>query len=81
MPRLRASPVTAAVLDGVNAASIGLMAAVTVQLVARSTVNDAVTLLLAVGAFLVLLRRPRAAVPLMLVGGLVGVAVHAAGVV
>ncbi len=80
VPRLRASPVTAAALDGVNAASLGLMAAVTVQL-ARSTVNDVVTLALALGAFLVLLRRPRAAVPLMLVGGLVGVTVHAVGIV
>ncbi|HEY8770684.1 MAG TPA: chromate transporter, partial [Thermoleophilaceae bacterium] len=80
VPRLRASPIAGAVLDGVNAASLGLMAAVTIQL-ARTTVVDAVTLTLAAGSFLVLLRWPRAAVPLMLVGAAGGILVHAAGVV
>jgi chromate transporter len=80
VPRLRASPIASAVLDGVNAASLGLMAAVTIQL-ARATVVDAVTLALVVGAFAVAVRRPRAAVPLMLAGAAVGVVVHAAGVV
>jgi chromate transporter len=75
VPRLRASPAAAAVLDGVNAASLGLMAAVTIQL-ARATVVDAVTLALVAGSFIVLLRWPRAAVPLMLLGGVAGVAVH-----
>ena len=76
VPRLRASPVAAALLDGVNAASLGLMAAVTVQL-ARATVVDALTLVLVVGAFAALLRWPRAAVPLMVVGGVVGLGAHA----
>jgi chromate transporter len=80
VPRLRASLVASAVLDGVNAASLGLMAAVTVQL-ARTTVVDAVTLALAGGSFLVLLVRPRAAVLLMVVGAAVGVLVHAVGLV
>jgi chromate transporter len=80
VPRLRASPVAASILDGVNAASLGLMAAVTIQL-ARTTVTDAVTLALAGGSFLVLLRFPRAAVPLMLVGAATGVLVHAASLV
>jgi chromate transporter len=80
VPRLRASPLASAVLDGISAASLGLMAAVTIQL-ARTTVVDAVTLALAVGSFLVLLRRPRAAVPLMAAGAAVGVLVHAVGVV
>jgi chromate transporter len=80
VPRLRGSLVASAVLDGVNAASLGLMAAVTIQL-ARTTVVDAVTLALVVGSFLVLLRRPRAAVPLMVVGAAVGVLVHAGGLV
>jgi len=75
VPRLRASPAAAAILDGVNAASLGLMAAVTVQL-ARTTITDADTLALAGCSFLVLLRWPRAAVPLMVLGGVVGVAVH-----
>ncbi len=80
VPRLRTSPVAAAVLDGVNAASLGLMAAVTIQL-ARTTVTDAVTLALAAGSFVILLRWPRAAVPLMLIGAATGVLVHAAGLV
>lgn len=80
VPRLRASPLAAAVLDGVNVASLGLIAAVTVQL-ARTTVVDAVTLVLAGGSFLVLLRWPRIAVPLMLVGAGVGILVHAVGLV
>jgi chromate transporter len=80
VPRLRASPVAAAVLDGVNAASLGLMAAVTIQL-ARTTVTDAVTLALAGGSFVVLLRWPRAAVPLMVLGGVAGIAVHVISVV
>ena len=53
------------------------MAAVTLQL-ARSAVIDAVTLLLAAGSFVALLRWPRAAVPLMMAGGFVGLAVGAA---
>ena len=80
VPRLRASATTAALLDGVNAASLGLMAAVTLQL-ARSTIVDPVTLGLAAVSFLVLLRRPRTAVLLMIGGGLVGLAVHAANLV
>lgn len=80
LPRLRASTLAAGILDAVNAASLGLMAAVTIQL-ARTTVMDAVTLGLAAGSFVVLLGWPRTAVPLMLVGGAVGVLVHAAGVV
>jgi len=76
--RLRASPVTGSLLDAVNAASLGLMAAVTVQLF-RATVNDPVTLTLSLGSFGLLLRWPRLSVPLMLAGGAVGVVVHATG--
>ena len=76
--RLRASPVTGSLLDAVNAASLGLMAAVTVQLF-RAAVNDPVTLTLSLGSFGLLLRWPRLSVPLMLAGGAVGVVVHATG--
>ena len=47
--RLRDRPLTAALLDGVNAAAIGLMAAVSVQLGA-SAIRDPLTVALALGA-------------------------------
>ncbi|MDB4951813.1 MAG: chromate transporter, chromate ion transporter family [Gemmatimonadetes bacterium] len=55
LPRLRRSPAAGAVLDGVNAASLALMAAVTAQL-ARAALVDAWTVALAVLAALLLLR-------------------------
>jgi chromate transporter len=53
LPRLRRSPAAGAFLDGVNAASLALMAAVAVQL-GRSAVADGLTAGLAVGAGLLL---------------------------
>lgn len=53
IPRLRASVAFSAVLDGVNAASLGLMAAVTLQL-GRAALVDPLTVALAVAAVLVL---------------------------
>lgn len=54
IPRLRSSPTAGGFLDGVNAASLALMAAVTWQL-GRSTLVDPLTLALAlVSAFLLL---------------------------
>jgi len=47
IPRLRKSPLAGAALDGVNAASLGLMAAVTIQL-ARVSLIDPLTLIIAV---------------------------------
>jgi chromate transporter len=55
IPRLRASPTAGAFLDGVNAASLALMAVVTVQL-GRAAVTDATTLALAAVAGALLLR-------------------------
>ena len=55
IPRLRQSPTAAALLDGVNAASLGLMAGVTIQL-GRTALVDVWTILIAVGAAIVLLR-------------------------
>jgi chromate transporter len=55
VPRLRRSATAGAFLDGVNVASLALMAAVTWQL-ARSAVVDAVTVLLAAASALLLLR-------------------------
>lgn len=55
IPRLRRSPVAAAFLDGVNVASLALMAVVTWQL-ARGAIIDRWTILLAAAAAIVLLR-------------------------
>ena len=55
IPRLRSSPWTAALLDGINVASLGLMAGVTIQLIAPALV-DLFTSLLAIAALLFLFR-------------------------
>jgi chromate transporter len=55
VPRIRRSPVAGAFLDGVNVASIALMALVTAQL-ARAAIVDAWTAAIAVVAALLLLR-------------------------
>jgi chromate transporter len=47
IPKLRKSPLAGAALDGVNAASLGLMAAVTIQL-ARVSLIDPLTIIIAV---------------------------------
>jgi chromate transporter len=71
IPRLRASPIARHVLDGVNAASLGLMAAVTVQL-ARHAIVDVPSALLAVGAAVALLRFRVNATWLVAAGALAG---------
>jgi chromate transporter len=75
VPLLRRTRWTAAMMDGINAAVIGLMIAVTADL-GSTAVVDLMTGVLAVGAFLVMaLRKPNFAW-LLLVGALVGL-VHA----
>jgi chromate transporter len=71
--RLRARPVTAAALDGLNAAAVALMVGVT-WFLARDAVVDVPTALLAAGALAVLLRWSVNPVWLMAVGAAVGVA-------
>jgi chromate transporter len=76
VPRLRRSRVAGRLLDGVNVASLALMAVVTARL-ARDAVVDAPTLLLALAAALLLRWRPNgawlilggAAAGLLLAGG------------
>ena len=72
VPRLRRSPVTAAVLDGVNVASLALMVVVTWHL-GRSAIVDAWTLLLALGSAVLLVRLRLNSAWLVLGGALVGV--------
>ncbi|MCU1282481.1 MAG: chromate transporter, chromate ion transporter family [bacterium] len=72
VPRLRRSPVAGAILDGVNAASIALMAVVTFQL-GRTAIVGGPTAAVALFSLAVLLRTRVNSVWLVLVGGLVGV--------
>ncbi len=71
--RLRASPWTARLLDGVNAAALALMAGVLLQLGQRALM-DIVTWALALGALIVLLRFRVNSFWLLLAGAAVGVA-------
>ncbi|HAH20262.1 MAG TPA: chromate transporter, partial [Candidatus Omnitrophica bacterium] len=55
IPRLRASPWAGGLLDGVTAASLGLMAAVTWQL-ARASLVDPLTIVVAIASLILLAR-------------------------
>lgn len=77
--RLRDRPLAAALLDGVNAAAIGLMAAVSVQLGA-SAIRDPLTVALALTATAALWWGRVPSVLLVAVGGAVGLAASAAGI-
>ena len=72
LPRLRQHRWTAALLDGVNVAALGLMAAVTVVL-ARDAVVDVVSGALAVLAAVALVRFGVNSVWLVLAGGMIGI--------
>ena len=78
VPRLRASRVAGAFLDGVNVASLALMAVVTVQL-GRAAVVDLPTALLALAAAIALLRFKLNATWLMLAGAALGIGLHLVG--
>jgi len=73
VPRMRSSVWLAALLDGVNVAALGLMAAVTWQL-AQTAVTDWLTALLAVGTAVLLFRYKINSAWLVLGGGLVALA-------
>ncbi len=73
IPRLRRSPTARAFLDGVTAAALGLMAAVTWQL-GRTAIVDIVTAVLAILAFGFLLRFRVNSAWLVVGGALLGVA-------
>jgi len=78
VPRLRASPWLGAMLDGVIASSLGLMAAVTAQL-AGASIIDVPTAGLAALAFGLLLRTSINPTWLVLGGAALGVALRALG--
>lgn len=78
VPKLRASPLAGAFLDGVNVASLALMAVVTVQL-GRAALIDAPTLVLALISAALLVRFKINATWLVLGGAAAGWALRAAG--
>jgi chromate transporter len=71
VPRIRRSPMAGAFLNGVNAASLALMAVVTFQLT-RAAVVDGVTLVLAAGAGFLLLRYKMSSAWLVAAGAVIG---------
>jgi chromate transporter len=75
IPRIRQSPILSSLLDGVNVAAIGLMAAVTVEL-GRAALIDPVTVLLAIAAAVLLIRYRINSTWLIIGGGLIGVLVN-----
>jgi chromate transporter len=79
VPRLRRSPTAAALLDGVNVASLALMGVVTWQL-GRAALVDPVTILLAALSAILLLRFRVNSVWLVLGGAVVGAITAAVGV-
>jgi chromate transporter len=72
-PRLRRSPVTSALLDGVNVAALSLMAGVLVQLAQKALV-DPLTWVITVAALAVLVRFKLNSVWLIVAGALIGLA-------
>ncbi len=78
IPRLRRSPWAGALLDGVNVASLALMAGVAWQL-GRAAIVDRLTAALAVGALLILMRFRVNSAWLVLGGALVGLVVRMLG--
>ena len=72
VPRLRRSPTAAAFLDGVNVASLALMAVVTLQLGSASLV-DPLSVVLTLAAAVLLMRFRVNSAWLILAGGLAGV--------
>jgi chromate transporter len=79
IPRMRRSRLAGAFLDGVNVASLALMAVVTVQL-GRAALIDPITVLLALASLFVLVRFEKVNTTwLVLAGATIGWAAHAAG--
>lgn len=78
LPHLRRRWWTGALLDGVNVAAVGLMAAVTLEL-GRAAIIDTLTVVLALVAAVLLFRFKVNSVWLILGGGLIGLAFRALG--
>jgi chromate transporter len=76
VPRIRKSTIASAFLDGVNVASLALMAAVSWQL-GRASVFDFVTAVLGVASLIALMRFRLSSAWLVLLGALIGVILSA----
>jgi chromate transporter len=72
--RMRSSPWFSGLLDGVNAAAVGLMGGVTIQL-AREAIVDAITVVVAVAALVLLVATRINSAWLIVAGGAIGIAV------
>ncbi|MEA2587059.1 MAG: chromate transporter [Thermomicrobiales bacterium] len=75
VPRLRQRAVLGRLLDGVNVAAIGLMAAVTIDL-GRDAIVDLPTALLAIGSAYLLIRHNVNSAWLVVLGGVAGLLLH-----
>ena len=80
VPRLRRSPWTATLLDGVNVAALGLMAGVAWQL-GRDAIVDPLTALLALTAAVLLIRFRVNSAWLVIGGGVIGIVAVMSGLV
>nr|OEJ77866.1 hypothetical protein A5482_14875 [Cyanobacterium sp. IPPAS B-1200] len=69
--KLRKSPVTSALLDGINAASVGLMVGVAFIL-AREALIDPITVVMGIGALILILRYQINSIWLIVGGGMLG---------
>jgi chromate transporter len=78
LPRLRRSPHLSALLDGVNVAALGLMAAVGLQLV-RASIVDTPTAAMGLAATVLLAWGRINPTWIVLGGGALGVAIRALG--
>ena len=78
LPRMRASRRLAALLDGVNAAALGLIAAVAVEL-ARAALIDAWSIAIALGAAALLAAGRAGPTAVLFAGGAAGIALGVAG--
>jgi chromate transporter len=76
VPRIRKSKTASAFLDGVNVASLALMADVTWQL-GQASIVDLVTVVLALGSLFALLRYRLNSAWLVLIGSIAGLMTHA----
>jgi chromate transporter len=76
VPRIRKSKTASAFLDGVNVASLALMAVVTWQL-GRASLVDVVTVIVALASLFALLRYRLNSAWLVLIGSIIGLITHA----
>lgn len=75
IPRMRRSRWFGALLDGVNVAALGLMAAVTFEL-GRNAIVDGLTLVIAVSTAVLLIRFKINSTWLIIAGGVIGLVTH-----